>query len=144
MFRHIRERRNHQAAQREYEELTQTAHLVPALDEIPDFPETDAAQDAEQDFLPRDLRVPPRDQLAGLMMRWDKPLVVEGEVRTCPECGAYRAWVVFLMRESIWLRCPAGHETLEPRLDAAWYNRNSGPLTSLHDTVQDGLKHLGH
>lgn len=97
----------------------------------------------EEEFLPQELRVPLREELTGLMMRHDEPLVIHGEVRTCPQCGAYRNWVVFIMGEHVWLRCPGGHDTHEPRLDAAWYNRNSGPLTGVHASVEDGLKALG-
>ena len=32
----------------------------------------------------------------------------------------------------------------EPRLDAAWYNRNSGPADHFHPTLEDGLRRLGH
>lgn len=77
-------------------------------------------------------------------MRWDLPLVIDGEVHAC-HCGAYRRWIVFNLRDnSVWLRCPAGHETLEPRLDTAWYNRHSGPVDCFHPTLEDGLRHLGH
>ncbi|WP_372488024.1 hypothetical protein [Streptomyces guryensis] len=97
------------------------------------------------DFLPPDLRVPSRQEVAGLMMPCKQPLVIDGEVRTCPGCGAYRDWIVFCMRDdSIWLRCRAGHETNEPRLDAAWYNRHSGPVDRFHPTLEEGLRHLGH
>ncbi|MBC2878100.1 MULTISPECIES: hypothetical protein [Streptomyces] len=96
------------------------------------------------DFLPPDLRVPSREEIAGMMMPFDKPLVIDGEVRSCPQCGAYRDWVLLSVRDEVWLRCRAGHETLEPRLDAAWYNRHSGPMDRWHPTLEDGLKHLGH
>lgn len=97
------------------------------------------------DFLPPDLRVPSRQEVAGLMMPWKQPLVMDGEVRTCSGCGAYRDWIVFCLRDdSIWLHCRAGHETNEPRLDAAWYNRNSGPVDRFHPTLEEGLRHLGH
>lgn len=98
---------------------------------------------AEEDFLPADLRVPSSDELTGLLMRFDKPLVVDGEVRTCRECGAYREWVVLLMGDNVWLRCGGGHETFEPRLDATWYNRNSGPMTGVHSGLDDALRALG-
>ncbi|MGW3848691.1 hypothetical protein [Streptomyces fagopyri] len=97
------------------------------------------------DFLPPDFRVPSRQDVAGFMMRWDQPLIIDGEVRECPECGAYRNWVVFCMRDdSVWLRCRAAHETRELVLDAAWYNRHSGPADRWHPTLEDGLRHLGH
>ena len=73
-----------------------------------------------------------------------QPLVIHGEVRTCPGCGAYRDWIVFCLRDdSVWLRCRAGHETKELGLDAAWYNRNSGPVDRFHPTLEEGLRHLG-
>ncbi|MCD9193368.1 hypothetical protein [Streptomyces albireticuli] len=96
------------------------------------------------DFLPPDLRVPSRDEIAGMMMRYDKPLILNGEVRSCPQCGAYRDWILLSVRDEVWLRCRVGHETLEPRLNAAWYNRNSGPMDRMHPTLEDGLNHLGH
>ncbi|MFE9566953.1 hypothetical protein ACFYMW_00430 [Streptomyces sp. NPDC006692] len=97
------------------------------------------------DLLPPDFRAPARQDVAGLMMRWDQPLVIDGEVRECPQCGAYRNWIVFNMRDdSIWLRCKSGHETKETGLDTAWYNRNSGPVDHFHSTLEDGLRHLGH
>lgn len=46
------------------------------------------------------------------MMRWQQPLVIDGEVRRCPECGANRDWTFLCLRDdSVWLRCRAGHET---------------------------------
>ncbi|MBK3581780.1 hypothetical protein JHN63_50135 [Streptomyces sp. MBT65] len=103
----------------------------------------DAALDP--DFLPPECRAPSRQDVAGFMMRWDQPLVVDGEVRECHACGAYRNWVVLCMRDdSVWLRCRAGHTTREPGLDATWYNRHSGPADHWHPTLEDGLRHLGH
>ncbi|MGA4850282.1 hypothetical protein ACOBQB_30065 [Streptomyces sp. G5(2025)] len=97
------------------------------------------------DYLPVELRAPSRQDVDGFMMRWDQPLVIDEEVRTCPQCGAYRDWIVFCMRDdSVWLRCRAGHETKESSLDAAWYNRNSGPVDRYHPTLEEGLRHLGH
>ncbi|MEU6825579.1 hypothetical protein ABZ921_33620 [Streptomyces atriruber] len=97
------------------------------------------------DYPPPDLRAPTRQDVSGFMMRWDPPLVVDGEVRACPVCGAYRNWVVFNMRDgSVWLHCALGHEMHEPRLDTAWYNRNSGPVDRFHPTLEDGLRYLGH
>nr|WP_306490412.1 hypothetical protein [Streptomyces brasiliscabiei] len=96
------------------------------------------------DFLPSEFRAPCRQDVSGFMMRWDLPLVIDGEVHAC-HCGAYRNWIVFNMRDdSVWLRCEAGHEAQEPRLDTAWYNRNSGPVDHFHPTLEDGLRHLGH
>ncbi|MFD3563474.1 hypothetical protein ACFWVU_27965 [Streptomyces sp. NPDC058686] len=96
------------------------------------------------DFLPPEFRAPCRQDVSGFMMRWDLPLVIDGEVHAC-HCGAYRNWIVFNMHDdSVWLRCEAGHETQETRLDSAWYNRNSGPVDHFHPTLEDGLRHLGH
>ncbi|MFE7662016.1 hypothetical protein [Streptomyces celluloflavus] len=62
-----------------------------------------------------------------------------------PMCAEYRDWFVLCMRDhSMWLRCKAGHQVREPRLDADWYNRNSGPADRFHPTLEDGLRHLGH
>jgi len=111
----------------------------------PTTPAPAAEEAAAPDFLPPDLRVPSRQEVAGLMMRWQQPLVVGGEVRSCPGCGVYRDWIVFCMSDdSVWLRCRAGHETKESGLDAAWYNRNSGPVDRFHPTLEGGLRHLGH
>ncbi|MFJ9034522.1 hypothetical protein ACIRQP_39995 [Streptomyces sp. NPDC102274] len=96
------------------------------------------------DFLPEDLRVPSRDEVAGMMMHLRRPLVIDGEVRECPRCGAYRDWIILSIRDEVWLRCRASHETLEHRLDTAWFNRNSGPMDAMHATFEDGLKYLGH
>ncbi|MBC9714334.1 hypothetical protein H9Y04_17375 [Streptomyces sp. TRM66268-LWL] len=115
---------------------------VPVSAPAPATP-TDAA--VVPDFLPPDFRAPSRLDVSGLMMRWLPPLVIDGEVRQCPECGTYRDWIIFNMRDgAVWLRCQAGHHVQEPRLDSAWYNRNSGPVDSYHPNLEDGLRHLGH
>ncbi|MFE9407375.1 hypothetical protein ACFYN0_01020 [Streptomyces sp. NPDC006704] len=118
---------------------------------LPDFPgpmagATPVAPEPEvvPDFLPPDFRAPSRQDVSGFMMRWDRPLVIDGEVHQC-HCGAYRNWIVFNMRDdSVWLRCTAGHETKESRLDTTWYNRNSGPVDHFHPSLDEGLRHLGH
>ncbi|MCZ4103415.1 hypothetical protein [Streptomyces sp. H39-C1] len=96
------------------------------------------------DFLPPELRVPTNDQLGGRMTSWQQPLVFDGELVACAECGVYRGWVILSTRDQIWLRCPAGHQQLETRLDTAWYNRHTGPADSTHATFEDCLRHLGH
>ncbi|MEU6230553.1 hypothetical protein [Streptomyces sp. NPDC047042] len=96
------------------------------------------------DFLPPDLRVPSHDQLAGRMMTWPQPLVVDGEMAECGACGAYRDWLVLSTCDEIWLRCRAGHQQHETRLDTAWYNRHARPADATHDTFEDCLRHLGH
>ena len=88
LLRHLRPFREAQRAG--YELLLQLQATQP----WPDVPEQTAPGPAEEavaaDFLPPDLRVPSRQEVAGLMMRWLQPLIIEDEVRTCPGCGAYR------------------------------------------------------
>lgn len=95
------------------------------------------------DFLPPDLRVPSHDQLAGRMMPWPQPIVLDGEMAACAECGAYREWVVISTRDQVWLRCRTGHQQRETRLDTAWYNRHAEPADATHATFEDCLRHLG-
>ncbi|MHC0433827.1 hypothetical protein ACX6XY_27205 [Streptomyces sp. O3] len=154
MFRMLRRRaradREWREAQRQGQELLARYAQVPwpeppgpVAAAAPSVPEAEA--EVEADFLPPDFRAPSRQDVSGFLMRWTQPLVLDGEVRECPECGAYRDWIVFCMRDgTIWLRCPADHYTHEPRLDAAWYNRHSGPVDHWHPTLEDGLRHLGH
>ncbi|WP_210593678.1 hypothetical protein [Streptomyces sp. GESEQ-35] len=152
MFRIFRRRaradREFRDAQRASQALLQMHTETPWPDVLGSVAAT--AQDATEaavarDFLPPYFRAPSRQDVAGFMMRWDQPLVIDGEVRECPECGAYRNWVVLCMRDdSVWLRCRAGHETRELGLDAAWYNRHSGPADRWHPTLEDGLRHLGY
>ncbi|MFI6473988.1 hypothetical protein ACIBL5_27430 [Streptomyces sp. NPDC050516] len=150
MFRRrARAHREFREAQREaLTLLPMHAHEPPPFDTsrteapVPSGSDTEAVA---PDFLPPDFRAPTRQDVAGFMMRWDQPLVINGEVHACPPCGAYRNWIVFNMRDdSVWLRCTLGHETKEPRLDTAWYNHNSGPVDHFHPTLDDGLRHLGH
>ncbi|WUT18453.1 hypothetical protein OG506_10865 [Streptomyces sp. NBC_00696] len=146
-FRRAREDRAFREAQRASYELQLQA--TPPWRDFPEpaapVPAPTVEESAVSDLLPPELRVPSRQEVAGLMMRWEQPLVIGGEVRTCAECGVYRDWIVFCMRDnSIWLRCRAGHEAKEPGLDAAWYNRNSGPVDRFHATLEEGLRHLGH
>ncbi|MGW1015510.1 hypothetical protein [Streptomyces niveus] len=95
------------------------------------------------DFLPADLRVPSHDQLDGRMTPWPWPVVLDGEMVTCAVCGTYRDWLVLSTRDQIWLRCRAGHQQHEPRLDTAWYNRNTGPADATFATFEQGLRHYG-
>lgn len=96
------------------------------------------------DFLPPELRVPSHDQLDGRMMPWQQPLVLDGEMVACSECGAYRDWLILSTRDQTWLRCRVGHQQQETRLDTAWFNRNFGPADATHATFEDCLRHLGH
>ncbi|AXG80818.1 hypothetical protein [Streptomyces paludis] len=146
MFHRIRRRaKGPSEAQRQFAELA--ARLqgqvppgfgVPAVE--PDPAESMGVVD---DFLPPELRVPSHDQVDGRMMVWKQPLILDGEMAACAVCGAYRDWLVLSTRGQIWLRCRAGHEQQETRLDAAWYNRNSGPTDATHATFEDCLRHLG-
>ncbi|MEJ8652696.1 hypothetical protein WKI65_32690 [Streptomyces sp. MS1.AVA.3] len=146
MFRRTRDR-EFRDAQRAGQALLAMHTELP----LPDAPATATATDPAApegaevpDFLPPEFRAPSRQDVSGLMMRWDLPLVIDGEVHAC-HCGAYRNWIVFNMRDdSVWLRCPASHETKEERLSTAWYNRNSGPVDHFHPTLEEGLRHLGH
>ncbi|MFG2720750.1 hypothetical protein ACGFW5_20985 [Streptomyces sp. NPDC048416] len=147
MFRRrARAEREFREAQREALALLQMhAHEPPPFDTVQTEAPAPSGSDLgtmAPDFLPPDFRAPARQDVAGFMMRWDRPLVIDGEVRECRECGAYRNWIVFNMRDG--LRCMAGHETKETGLDTAWYNRNSGPVDHFHPTLDDGLRHLGH
>ncbi|MBL1087248.1 hypothetical protein JK359_35680 [Streptomyces actinomycinicus] len=96
------------------------------------------------DFLPPDLRVPSHDQIGGRMTSWKQPLVIDGEIVACAECGAYRDWLILSTRDQVWLRCRAGHQQQEARLDTAWYNRHTGPAEATFDTFEDCLRHHGH
>ncbi|MHA5053751.1 hypothetical protein [Streptomyces sp. SD15] len=145
LFRRARAERAFREAQRAGYELLKMHAEWPLPDHVSGAAAPAAPQVPTFDFLPPDLRVPPRQDVVGLMMRWRQPLVVDGEVRTCPECGVYRDWIVLCLRDdSVWVRCRAGHATQEPGLDAAWYNRNSGPTERFHPTLEDGLRYLGH
>ncbi|WP_435124510.1 hypothetical protein [Actinacidiphila sp. bgisy144] len=141
-------RRNH--IEHEYQEIQRSGQAMLATHTEMPLPDDTAGAPAvpdsspAPDFLPPDFRAPTRQDCAGFMMRWDQPIVVDGEVRACPECGAYRSWAVFSMRDdTIWLRCTAGHETKEPGLDTAWFNRHSGPIDTFHPTLDEALHHLG-
>ncbi|MFJ8944245.1 hypothetical protein ACIRG4_13470 [Streptomyces sp. NPDC102395] len=147
LFRRAREDRAFREAQREgYELLLKLQATQPWPDHPEPPPQELVAEEAVvPGFLPPELRVPSRQEVAGVMMRWLQPIVVDGEVRTCSECGAYRDWIVFCLRDdSIWLRCRTGHEMQEAGLDAAWFNRHSGPVDRFHPTLEEGLRHLGH
>lgn len=63
------------------------------------------------DFLPPELRSASPGELAGMMMPWRGQLAVGGEVRTCPQYGTDRDWMILSI-----LRRRAGHETPETAL----------------------------
>lgn len=150
MFERIRRRRRElDLSETQRRQMEMWAHLA---DQVP--PEIERRQAEEwaaaapgavvDDFLPPELRVPSHDQLDGRMTSWQQPLVIDGEMVACTNCGAYRDWLVLSTRDQIWLRCRSGHQQQETRLDTAWYNRNTGPADATHATFEDCLRHLGH
>ncbi|MGV9401642.1 hypothetical protein [Streptomyces sp. NPDC003667] len=147
MFHRIRRRTKQPSeAQRRFAELY--PHMQ---DQVPPgFGVPSAGQERTEpaavvdDFLPPELRVPSHDQLDGRMMPWKQPLVLDGKMVLCAECGTYREWLILSTHDQVWLRCRAGHQQQETRLDTAWYNRNSGPADATHATFEDCLRHLGH
>ncbi|QHC18966.1 hypothetical protein GR131_28015 [Streptomyces sp. GF20] len=146
MFNRIRRQtRKPSEAQRQFAEMhAQLADQFPPGFGVPAAePESVEATPVVDDFLPPELRVPSHDQLGGKMMPWSQPLVLDGEMVACAECGAYRDWLILSTRDQIWLRCRAGHQQQETRLDTAWYNRHSGPADATHATFEDCLRHLG-
>ncbi|MEV5933229.1 hypothetical protein AB0L56_10900 [Streptomyces sp. NPDC052079] len=147
MFHRIRRRtKGPSEEQRQFAEVyARMQHQVPPGIGMPrttlEYNEPVAVVD---DFLPPELRVPSHDQVEGKMMPWKPPLVLDGEMAACIKCGAYRDWLILSTRGEIWLRCRAGHQQLETRIDTAWYNRHSGPADATHATFEDCLRHLGH
>ncbi|MFE0642210.1 hypothetical protein [Streptomyces sp. NPDC058877] len=147
MFHRIRRRAAEPSeAQRRFFEMSARLQdqVPPGIGGPPTEPEPAEQAAPMDDFLPPDLRVPSHDQLDGRMMPWKQPLVLDDEMVACTECGAYRNWLVLSTRDQIWLRCPAGHQQQENRLDTAWYNRSAGPADATHATFEDCLRHLGH
>ncbi|MFJ8151209.1 hypothetical protein [Streptomyces sp. NPDC094468] len=150
MFHRIRRRRR--AEEEEFSEVQRQAceAWLRMADQVPPVlqmqEEHQLAEPAPivDDFLPPELRVPSHDQLDGRVMPWPWPVVLDGEVVACAECGAYREWLILSTHDQVWLRCQAGHEQHETRLDTAWFNRHSGPGDAIHATFEDCLRHLGH
>ncbi|MGW1126391.1 hypothetical protein [Streptomyces sp. NPDC002526] len=147
MFHRIRRRaKGPSEAERQLAELhARLANLVPPVLGAPAAePQHSEPTAMVDDFLPPELRMPSHDQLDGRMMPWKQPLVLDGELAACAECGTYRDWLILSTRDEIWLRCRAGHQQRETRIDTAWYNRHAGPADATHATFEDGLRHLGH
>ncbi|WP_044378723.1 hypothetical protein [Streptomyces noursei] len=147
MFHRIRPRRRvAELQQQTYEAYLRIAGQAP-VEDAPTQPASAAPGEPAavvDDFLPPELRVPSHDEVEGRMMPWPWPVVLDDEVVACAECGAYRDWLVLSTRDQIWLRCRAGHQQHETRLDTAWYNRHAGPVDSTHATFEDCLRHLDH
>lgn len=147
MFHRIRRRTAQPSeAERQFFELSARleGQVPPEVERIRAEPEHAESAPVVDDFLPPELRVPSHDQLDGRLMPWTQPLVLNGELAACAECGAYRDWIIISTRDQIWLRCRQGHQQHEPRLDTAWYNRNAGPADASHVTFEDALRYLGH
>ncbi|MFB7936691.1 hypothetical protein [Streptomyces sp. NPDC056049] len=113
---------------------------APAWPQEPAPVEETPAAPASEDFLPADLRL---DLSTKRFLVWRRPLVLEGEVRSCPQCAAYRDWAILAVEGQIWLRCPAKHVTPEPRLSLEWFNRNAGPTSSTYGSLDEGLDDFG-
>ncbi|WP_327669491.1 MULTISPECIES: hypothetical protein [unclassified Streptomyces] len=146
MFHRIRRRaKGPSEAQRQFAEVyARMQNQVPAGFGVPPAePEHTEPTVVVDDFLPPELRVPSHDQLDGRMMPWNQPLVLDGEMVACAECGAYRDWLILSTRDQIWVRCRAGHQQQETRIDTAWFNRHFGPADATHATFEDCLRHLG-
>ncbi|MFI5804429.1 hypothetical protein [Streptomyces sp. NPDC051561] len=94
--------------------------------------------------LPADLRVPPAEELAGLMMRYWEPLTVDGSILVCSGCDVYRDWLVLNRGDHVWVHCRSGHETYVPGLDGAWFEQHSGPIAQLFKDRDEGLKSFGY
>ncbi|MGC5240890.1 MULTISPECIES: hypothetical protein [Streptomyces] len=147
MFHRVRRRAKEPSeAQRQFAELHARLQnqVPPGFGMPPVEPERTEPATVVDDFLPPELRVPSHDQVDGKMMLWKQPLVLDGEMVACAECGAYRDWLILSTRDQIWLRCRVGHQQQETRLDTAWFNRNFGPADATHATFEDCLRHLGH
>ncbi|MGW4200961.1 hypothetical protein [Streptomyces sp. NPDC004726] len=159
MFKHRREERERQELQQAGRERWDYFQSIPTpLEELDQEEERERAAATASvpgpvsdeplavvdDFLPPDFVAPSQREMAGLMMPWPGPLVVDGEIVTCSRCETYRDWIVLSTQGRVWLRCRAGHETHDTRLSTAWFNRNSGPMTEEHASYQDGIRFLGH
>jgi hypothetical protein len=147
VFQRIRRRAKEPSEeQRRFFELSARLQneVPPGIGVPPTEPEHIEPTAVVDDFLPPELRVPSHDQVDGTMMPWKQPLVLDGEMVACSECGAYRDWLILSTRDQIWLRCRVGHQQQETRLDTAWFNRNRGPADATHATFEECLRHLGH
>ncbi|TXL83938.1 hypothetical protein [Streptomyces sp. IB2014 016-6] len=145
MFGRKHRRMRHELAEirRHHAEMINTC-MREEQEPVPQPRPVEAVTPVVDDFPPTNLRAPTRDEVEGMMMRRRMPLVLNGEVHACPQCGTYRDWIVFTLGDEVWLRCQDGHQALEPRLDTAWFDRNSGPNETRRATFEEGLRHLGH
>lgn len=107
MFHRIRRRaKGPSEAQKRFAELhaRMQGQVPPGIGVPAPAPQPVQSAAVVDDFLPPELRVPSHDQVEGKMMPWKQPLVLDGEMATCAECGAYRDWLVLSTRGEIWLR----------------------------------------
>ncbi|MCZ4101325.1 hypothetical protein G3I60_40130 [Streptomyces sp. SID13666] len=147
MFHRIRRRAKEPSeAQRRFFELSaqMQGQVPPEVARVRADLEHAVPTAAVDDFLPPELRVPSHDQVAGRITSWKQPLVIDGKMVACATCGTYRDWLILSAHDQIWLRCRAGHQQQESRLNTAWYNRHTGPADATHATFEDCLRHLGH
>lgn len=140
---------------RRHEELRQQAVAAHAwhtrsreLTELPrqtshDPEPAQPASETGDNFLPPSLRARGQRQYAGRMMRFAGPLEIDGTVRTCPECGVDRDWLVLCAGPNIWLRCRSAHETYEPALNSAWFDGICGPIDAMFATKDEGVAQEG-
>lgn len=148
----FRRRRGNEDPSGLQEFIRQTAHLMDPnspeaarrfqeafADPVPAVP----AAETGEDFLPADLRASADRQFKGRMMRFPAPLEIDGTIRTCPQCGVDRDWLVLCIGPDIWLRCRSAHETREPALNSAWYDEVCGPIEELFMSKDEGVEKAG-
>jgi len=139
-------RRRAEAIRREFDQIAANAgHLnsyeftAPLREASPDPGPAQPASETGDTFLPSSLRARGQRQYAGRMMRFPGPLEIDGTVRTCPQCGVDRDWLVLCAGPNIWLRCRSAHETYEPALNSAWYDGICGPIDGMFATKDEGV-----
>ncbi|MGP3922498.1 hypothetical protein [Streptomyces sp. 8N616] len=82
--------------------------------------------------------------LAGRMMPYASPVVIDGRVRLCAECGAERDWLVINQGQHVWMRCRCGHQWHEPVLSHIWYDQHQVEGEGIvFDSLEDGISSLG-
>lgn len=145
-----RRRRREEAIRREFDQIAASAqHLspydftAPLCEASPDPGPAQPAPETGDNFLPPSLRARGQRQYAGRMMRFAGPLEIDGTVRTCPECGVDRDWLVLCAGPNIWLRCRSAHEFYEPALNSAWFDGISGPIDAMFATKDEGVANEG-
>ncbi|MEE4543986.1 hypothetical protein V2S66_18670 [Streptomyces sp. V4-01] len=135
---------------RKFDQIAATAlHLspydfdAPLREATPDPAPAQPASETGEDFLPPSLRARGQRQYKGRMMRFAGSLEIDGTVRTCPQCGVDRDWLVLCSGLHIWLRCRSAHETYEPALNSTWYDGICGPIGGTFSTKDEGVTKEG-